>query len=249
MGVNESSPIDFVIYYRVIEYLRGGDTPNFFNNMNQNRMPGWLVKCIWLVVLLLLVLAYFPLNGPREHIHSLEMTVDNRIPPLPVFVFPYLSIYLLAAISLWRFLKAETKVFSILALAIGLDLVISYLVFLFYQTRVERPVIAGSDISSSILRAVYSSDKPFNAFPSLHTSLSTLLVLLWGRVGSRIQPIIALWAVFIIASTLLTKQHYIADVFGGIAVALVSYYGAVRLGAFAVGGANERLVFWRRRHR
>ena len=217
--------------------------------MNRNRVPDWLVKCIWLVVLLLLFLAYFPLNNLREPVHSLETAVDDHIPLVPVFVFPYLSLYLLLVISLWRFLKAEIKVFSILALAIGLDLVLSYLIFLFYQTQVERPVIAGSDISSSILRAVYSSDKPFNAFPSLHTSLSTLFVLLWGRVGSRIQPIIALWAVFIIASTLLTKQHYIADVFGGIAVALVSYYGAVRLGSFAVGGANKRLVFWRRRHR
>ena len=141
-------------------------------------MPGWLVKCIWLVVLLLLFYAYFPLNSLREPVHSLELPVDDRISPVPAFVFPYLSLYLLLVISLWRFLKAETKVFSILALAIGLDLVLSYLIFLFYQTRVERPVIAGSDISSSILRAVYSSDKPFNAFPSLHTSLSTLLVLL-----------------------------------------------------------------------
>ena len=168
---------------------------------------------------------------------------------LPVFVFPYLSLYALLAISLWRFPKAETRIFSITALAISLDLVLSYLVFFFYQTQVERPVILGSDVSSSILRTVYSMDKPFNAFPSLHTSLSTLLVLLWGRVGSRIQPIIALWAVFIVASTLLTKQHYIADVFGGVAVALMSYYVAIRFGNFAVVRAAERFLFWRRRSR
>jgi membrane-associated phospholipid phosphatase len=249
VGVNKRPPIDSILYYRVIEHLHGGDDPNFFKNMNRNRIPDWLVKCIWLVVLLLLFLAYFPLNSLREPIHSLELPVDNRISLVPAFVFPYLSLYLLLVISLWRFAQAKARIFVITTLAISLDLVISYLVFLFYQTQVERPVILGSDIPSSILRWVYSIDKPFNAFPSLHTSLSTLLALLWGRVGSRIQPIIALWAVFIIASTLLTKQHYIADVFGGIAVALVSYYGAVRLGSFAVGGANERLVFWRRRHR
>jgi len=201
------------------------------------------------VALLLLFYAYLPLNNLRGPVHSLELPVDDHIPVMPAFVFPYLSLYLLLVISLWRLLQAETRVFVITALAIGLDLAISYLVFLFYQTQVERPTILGSDVSSGILRWVYSNDQPFNAFPSLHTSLSALLVLLWGRVGSRIQPIIALWAVFIIASTLLTKQHYIADVLGGIAVALVSYYGAVRLGSFAVGGANERLVFWRRRHR
>jgi membrane-associated phospholipid phosphatase len=217
--------------------------------MNQNRIPGWLVKSIWVIVLLLLFLAYFLLNSPREPIHSLETTVDDQIPLLPVFVFPYLSLYALLAISLWRFLKVESRIFIIAALAISLDLVLSYLFFLFYQTQVERPVILGSDVSSSILRWIYSTDKPFNAFPSLHTSLSTLLVLLWGRVGSRIQPIIALWAVFIVASTLLTKQHYIADVLGGIAIALMSYYGTARFGNFAVGRVTERFLFWRRRSR
>ena len=215
--------------------------------MNQNRIPGWLVKGIGVTVLLLLFLAYFPLNSPREHIHSLEMTVDDRIPLLPAFVFPYISLYVLLVISLWRFLRAETRIFIIAALAISLDFVLSYLFFLFYQTQVERPVVLGSDVSSSILRWIYSTDKPFNAFPSLHTSLSTLLVLLWGKAGSRIQPIIALWAAFIIASTLLTKQHYIADVLGGVAIALVSYYGAIKLGNFAVGRVTERFLFWRRR--
>jgi membrane-associated phospholipid phosphatase len=215
--------------------------------MSQSRIPDWLVKSIWLAVLLLLYLAYFLLNNARGHIHSLEMTVDDRIPLVPVFVFPYLSIYALLAISIWRFLRAETKIFTIAALAISLDLVLSYLVFLFYQTRVERPVILGSDVSSDILRWVYSIDKPFNAFPSLHTSISTLLVLLWGKVGSRIQPIIALWAAFIIASTLLTKQHYIADLLGGITVALVSYYGAVRFSNLAASSVLNRFIFWRKR--
>lgn len=217
--------------------------------MNRNRVSDRLVKCIWLAVLLLLFLAYFLLNSSRGHVHSLEMTVDDRIPLLPAFVFPYLSLYVLLVVSIWRFLKAETRIFTIAALAISLDLVISYLIFLFYQTQVERPVILGSDVSSSILRWVYSTDKPFNAFPSLHTSLSTLLALLWGRVGPRTRPAIALWAVLIIASTLFTKQHYLADVFGGVAVALISYFAATRLGAPVIGGVAGRFPFRRNRSR
>lgn len=217
--------------------------------MNRKRIPDWLVKCIWLAVLILLFLAYFLLNNLREPIHSLELTIDDHIPLLSPFVFPYLSLYVLLVISLWRFLRAETSIFTIAALAISLDLVISYLFFLFYQTQVERPAILGSDVSSSILRMVYSHDKPFNAFPSLHTSLSTLLALLWGRVGSRTQPAIVLWALLIIASTLLTKQHYIADIFGGMAVALISYFCATKLGTFAAGRAAGRFPFRRNRSR
>ncbi len=207
--------------------------------MNRHRIPGWLVKFIWLVVLSLLAFDYFALNSYREPIHSLETTVDDRIPLLPVFVFPYLSLYALLALSLWRFLKSETRIFSIAALAISLDLVLSYLVFLFYQTQVERPVIVETDVSSDILRAVYSFDKPFNAFPSLHTSLSMLSVLLWSKVGSRIQPIIAVWAVLIIASTVLTKQHYIADIGAGIAASLVSYYIAVKFSSFTASKTKD----------
>lgn len=222
---------------------------SIFNNINRNRIPDWLVKCIWLLVLLLLFLAYFLLNSPRGPIHSLELTVDDRIPLLPPFVFPYLSLYVLLLVSMWRFVKAETRIFTIAALAISLDLVISYLVFLFYQTRVERPVITGSDVSSSILSWVYSIDKPYNAFPSLHTSTSALLVLLWGKIGSRVQPAIALWALLIIASTLFTKQHYIADVFGGVAVALISYFAATRLGSAVIDRVAGRFPFPRNRSR
>ena len=217
--------------------------------MNRNKVPDWLVKGIWLVILLLLFYAYFPLNSLREPVHSLELLVDHHIPVVAAFVFPYLSLYVLLAISLWRFLQAESRIFVITAVAISLDLAISYLVFIFYQTRVERPDILGSDVSSSILRWVYSLDKPFNAFPSLHTSLSTLLALLWGRVGSRTQPAIALWALLIIASTLFTKQHYIADVFGGVAVALISYFGVTRFSTFAEGRVGGRFPFRRNRSR
>lgn len=73
---------------------------SIFNNINRNRIPDWLVKCIWLLVLLLLFLAYFLLNSLREPIHSLELTVDDRIPLLPAFVFPYLSLYVLLIVSL-----------------------------------------------------------------------------------------------------------------------------------------------------
>jgi membrane-associated phospholipid phosphatase len=203
--------------------------------MNRYRIPGWLVKFIWLVVLSLLAFDYFALNSYREPIHSFETAVDEWIPLVPAFVFAYLSLHALLALSIWRLLKSETRIFSIAALAISLDLMLSYLVFLFYQTQVERPIIGGGDVSSDILKAVYSFDQPFNAFPSLHTSLSVLAILLWRKVGPRIQPIIAVWALFIIASTVLTKQHYIADVGGGIAVSLVSYYVAVKFSSFAAG--------------
>lgn len=198
--------------------------------MNQHRVPDWLIKLIWLLAILLLASGYFLLNKPRGSVHILETAVDDWIPLIPAFVFPYISLYALLALSLWRFGKADMGMFKLAALAVFLDLALSYLIYVFFQTEIERPVIAGSDVPSDVLRWVYSIDEPFNAFPSVHTSLSVLCALLWRKAGSNIRPIIALWAVLIIASTVLVKQHYIADVFGGVAVAVLSYYGATKLG-------------------
>ena len=197
--------------------------------MNQYRVPDWLIKFIGCLVILLLASGYFLLNKPRGSVHILETTVDDWIPLIPAFIFPYVSLYALLALSLWRFWKADIGVFKLAALAVFIDLALSYLIYVFFQTKIERPVITGSDISSDVLRWVYSVDEPFNAFPSLHTSLSALCALLWRKAGSNIWLIILLWAVLIIASTVLVKQHYIVDVFGGVAAAVLSYYGATKL--------------------
>ncbi len=197
--------------------------------MNQGRITDWLVKLIWLVVIVLLASGYFLLNEPRESVHILETAVDDWIPLVPGFVFPYVSLYLLLVLSVWRFLKADTRIFSLAALAVCIDLVVSYICYIAFQTRIERPIVLGSDIPSDILRWIYSIDEPYNAFPSLHTSSAVLCTLLWRRAGSRFWPVILLWAMFIVASTVLTKQHYFVDILGGMAVAILSYCAATKL--------------------
>jgi membrane-associated phospholipid phosphatase len=197
--------------------------------MNQGRIPDWLVKIIWLVVIVLLASGYFLLNEPRESTHILEITMDDWIPLVPWFVFPYISLYLLLLLTAWRFLKAETRLFNLAALAVCIDLVVSYIFYIAFQTRIERPVLSGSDVSSDILRWIYSIDEPYNAFPSLHTSSAVLCTLLWRRAGSRFWLVILMWAAFIVASTVLTKQHYFVDILGGMAVAIASYFIATKL--------------------
>src|SRR4030042_3166621 len=197
--------------------------------MNRRGIPHWLIKCVWLVVIVLLASGYFLLNEPRESTPILETAIDDWIPLVPGFVSPYISLYLLLLLTAWRFLKADTRIFSLAALAVCLDLVVSYIFYIAFQTRIERPIVSGSDISSDILRWIYSIDEPFNAFPSLHTSSAVLCTLLWRKDGSRFWLVILLWAVFIVASTVLTKQHYFVDILGGMAVAIASYYVATKL--------------------
>lgn len=91
-----------------------------------------------------------------------------------------------------------------------------------FQTEVLRPVLAGAEGLTRMVRDVYASDNPYNDFPSLHTSLSVILAIHWFRMDRRAGAAAWVWTTLIVASTVLVKQHYVADLGGGILLAFVS---------------------------
>jgi membrane-associated phospholipid phosphatase len=80
-----------------------------------------------------------------------------------------------------------------------------------------------------MIRDVYAGDNPYNDFPSLHTSLSTLVAFHWFRVDRRLGIAVAIWTALIVASTVLIKQHNVADVAGGLLLAYGAYWLSSRL--------------------
>lgn len=94
--------------------------------------------------------------------------------------------------------------------------------------------LAGDDFFGKLLQLVYGLDGgtlAYNLFPSFHCMLSTLSYLgvmrrkeipLWFRVYSLVT------AILIYCSTVFTKQHYVADIFGGVAVAVAFYFFAAK---------------------
>jgi len=57
-----------------------------------------------------------------------------------------------------------------------------------------------------MIRTIYASDQPYNDFPSLHTSLSTIIALHWWRFDRRIGVPAAIWTALIVASTVLVNS-------------------------------------------
>ena len=156
-------------------------------------------------------------HGPARMI--LRTPLDNALPVVPVFVVPYDSLYLLIYGTLILLLLFRTRIFQTACLALVTVLLISFGIYYVAQTEVFRPVISGSDIFSRMVRDVYAGDQPFNDFPSLHNSTSTLMAIFWYRTDKRIGIVVAVWTLLIIASTVLIKQHYLADLVGGILLA------------------------------
>ena len=136
---------------------------------------------------------------------------------------PYVYFTLVALLLL------RTRIFQSAALAMLGAWLVSYGFYFFLQSEVIRPVLTGTDTLTRMILAVYAGDNPFNCFPSLHTSISTIMAVHWLRLDRRTGIPAALWTALIVASTVLIKQHYVADVLGGLAVAFVAVWVAGRL--------------------
>ena len=73
------------------------------------------------------------------------------------------------------------------------------------------------------LYMLYSSDPPYNCFPSLHVAHSFVSALTLFRLHRRLGITAMIAAAFVALSTLFTKQHYVLDAAAGVLLALVAY--------------------------
>ena len=112
-------------------------------------------------------------HGPA--VVFLKTPFDDFIPVVTPFVIPYVSLEPFVYASLVLFLLFRTRFFQSAALSIISAFWISFVFYFFLQSVVVRPLLPEQDWFTQMIRQVYAGDNPFNDFPSLHTSLSTIL--------------------------------------------------------------------------
>jgi membrane-associated phospholipid phosphatase len=159
----------------------------------------------------------------------LRTPLDSAIPLVPVMVIPYLSLIPLIIVAVVVLATADVRRVQALAVAVILAMLVSYLIYALAQSYVIRPSPPGRDWLTVAVRRVYSLDRPYNAFPSLHTSLATIVAVSWLRIHPRTGMAVAIWCTLIAASTVLIRQHYLADVAGGLAVAWLAVTASDRI--------------------
>jgi len=150
--------------------------------------------------------------------------LDDCIPFLPAFAFPYFSAYVLGN-GAYLFLRDDAN-FARILLGYLLIYLVSNTSYLLLPTRVERREQLTSDTASThILARFQRLSKPFNNFPSMHVSyclFSALVVATY--TDSRWGTLLLLWAGVIALSTLFTKQHHLFDVAAGALLAILAYW-------------------------
>lgn len=122
--------------------------------------------------------------------------------------------------------RGDKKVLYGYALADFIGKTVCLLCFLILPTTNIRPEVNGTDLGSVVLRLLYSTDAANNLFPSIHCMDSWLCWMGIRRMKSLpkwFRGLICIIAVAICISTLTTKQHVIADVIAGIALAEVAW--------------------------
>lgn len=176
------------------------------------------------------LLLYIPINrctNSNAHIHSIFL--DARIPFVPFAIVPYLSFFLLLPWSLFSFLTEKERSYRQMCYSIVIVCLVSYSVYLLHQTTTIRPVVTELGLINSLVSFVYTIDPPYSCFPSLHSSISTIIAMCWLRSSSRVRYFVLFWTIIIILSTLMAKQHHLLDVVGGIALGALIFTAIVRL--------------------
>lgn len=195
-------------------------------------------RLLLLLIIIVIQLLYFPINRSVNGGRTLFTSLDRHIPLLPIWTVPYLlSLPLWLASFIWATSKMETYLFIAFFVATTTVMLASYVVYLFYPTYVERPIVPDSGWAVALVRFIYNNDRSYNAFPSGHTYTTMLIFLFWWRWYSRLRVLWIFILLMILLSTLFTRQHYILDLAGGV---LLSILG------FAIGLLSARRMSIRR---
>jgi len=196
--------------------------------------------------ILMLLLFYLLLNTfaydwtgqlyPEGSGFRLETCLDTAIPFVPQMVVFYLYLfYPLVILTMLCFAFVDYKK----GYALGWSLVvingIAFLIYIVFpvstfsyrQELLAHPLV--DNFWASQVYHIFATDTSFNCFPSLHAAVSTICFYTWFQYA-KVKPskttkaraaAAFVIAVGVILSTLLIKQHYIADEIGGIALAWV----------------------------
>ncbi len=172
----------------------------------------------------------------RDFFQNHDLTNDLAVYGYTTSYFFAFAVFALA--MAWVFWKRQDGVeYRVLSLAVAIDYLLSLPFFLFFPvperwTHAETGAILLSDRwSSALIEFVRPISGLDNCFPSTHTSLTVILVLMAYQAGSRSRSLALAVGLTIILSTFVLGIHWLPDIAAGIAVGVASVYLARRVDA------------------
>ena len=192
----------------------------------RKQIPVYVLIC-YILVWIVNCAAYFGGKFSPFTPISLGIAWDKKIP----FAAPWILVYVLSfiqwAVGYFIIMKdsreACMRVFSGEMTA----KVISFLFFVFLPVTIQRPEVTGSGLFDWMMRLIFTVDTPMCLFPSIHCLDSWIC---WRgthymkHVSKAYQALMLAFTLLVFIAVLLVKQHYIADILGGIAVVEIGLF-------------------------
>ena len=170
-------------------------------------------------------------------VHAPELALDRLLPVAPSWALIYGALYAFL-IVLPVFVVQQSEMIRRTVWAYITVWSTSYVCFLVYPTFAPRPeAVAGDGFAAWGLRFLYGADPPYNCFPSIHVAHSFVSALACHRVHRSLGVVTLSSASLVAMATLLTKQHYVADVIAGTLLAVAA--NAVWLRGYSRGNIPE----------
>jgi membrane-associated phospholipid phosphatase len=174
-----------------------------------------------MVLLLALVPFYLVVAGRAERgpVYAPEFALDRLFPLAPTWALVYGALYFFLIVLPVIVVQDENLIGPTVRAYLTVWIA-SFACFLLYPTYAPRPDrVIGSGFAVWGLRFLYDADPPYNCFPSLHVAHSFVSALACHRVHRTLGLVALLCASLVAVSTVFTKQHYVADVVAGTALA------------------------------
>lgn len=193
------------------------------------------VILIFIGVFIIQAAAYWGTQFLVKNPHTLGSRFDDKIPFVPIFIFPYVSWYFILFSIPFVLYFYSLPTYALYTMSLLIVVITSGIIYLVYPTTFIRPEPQGNNLSTKIVKLVYSNDrKILSCMPSLHCSLSMLFIIAAFTAENlplTVKLPVIILSVLIILSTVLVKQHVLIDVISALPLALISWYIAVAIGS------------------
>lgn len=171
---------------------------------------------------------YFVSQFIIKNYHLIGSSIDQKIPFVKEFILIYSIWYPLVIFTMFLLFKYSPDKYKKTKKVILSSLVIAYLCFFLYPTRVIRPEVNSfNDLFSFMAYVSFKADNPVNCFPSVHCLLSFDMIYALYKdsgINKYLRVILIILFSLIVVSTLFVKQHVIADVIGAFVISIFTTF-------------------------
>jgi membrane-associated phospholipid phosphatase len=211
------------------------------------RPLGWLAPTLTSLGLSMLFLVIYGgtnwITSLRSHVGTWVFEWEHKIAFVPIMIIPYMSIDLFFVAA--PYVCRDRVELATLARRIAFVIVVAGICFLIMPLRLTftKPEVDGW--LGVIFTTFCEMDKPFNLFPSLHIALQTILMAHYARHSTGVLRLaLLIWFAFIGASTVMTFQHHLVDVAGGLVLGIASLYLFREVAQAAEATRNLRIALY-----